>query len=123
MDLSGLGINQDTRDDTVVVDFANGDNSVALERARLFFGEHFLAWAQDWRTIIIDLSGIAYLDSAALGPLLVTCKRLRERGGDLILCGIDAPGLREILALTRLDQVLTICPDRDGALATAEGDT
>jgi anti-anti-sigma factor len=117
MDPTALGINEDVHGDVVVIDFATTDNNVALERARLFFGEYFLNWSQNWRSIVIDLSAVAYLDSAALGPLLVTSKRLREGGGDLALCGIDAPGLREILTLTRLDQVLTILPDRATALA------
>lgn len=55
----------------------------------------------------IDLSNTEYLDSAALGMLLV----LRERAGgdkaDILLEGAN-PAVQQIMDITRFDQLFTI---------------
>jgi len=57
--------------------------------------------------LVVNLQGTDYLDSTALGLLVGTLKRARERGGDLHLV---APGarIRRLLEITRLDKVFPI---------------
>ncbi len=60
-----------------------------------------------WRRIVLDFSGIEFVNSAGLGVLVAATKRLRAEGGDLVarsFRGIPASAL----ALTGLDQFLTI---------------
>jgi anti-anti-sigma factor len=51
--------------------------------------------------VILDLSGIAFIDSTALGVLIEAARRLRERGAELIVA-TDDPRLRRLLEITGL---------------------
>jgi anti-sigma B factor antagonist len=51
--------------------------------------------------LIVDLSGIAFVDSTAFGVLVGTAKRLRERDSDLVVV-TDDPRLRRLLEITGL---------------------
>lgn len=70
------------------------------------------------RTVILDFSGMEYMNSGGIG-LLVTLLVRAQRGG----CRLLATGLsghyREILALTRLDEAIEIHDDEAAAHAAA----
>jgi anti-sigma B factor antagonist len=72
-----------------------------------------------WNRLVLDLSGVPALDSAALGPLVQKLREVQEANGRLVLTGVEAPALREIFALTRFDRVFPIVPDRAAAIAQA----
>ncbi len=55
--------------------------------------------------IILDLSGIDFVDSTGLGVLIGGLKRTRSHGGDLQCVGLTEP-LKEMFKLTGLDAVL-----------------
>ncbi|MET7422144.1 STAS domain-containing protein [Dactylosporangium sp. NPDC005555] len=58
-------------------------------------------------SLIVDLTGVWFLDSTALGVLVGVHKRLLERGGGLqLVCPRD--GLLRIFRLTGLDRVFAI---------------
>jgi len=61
----------------------------------------------DHATVIIDLTGVDFMDSSALAALVTTLKRAIEHGGDVVLAGVSAAA-QIILELTRLDEVFTI---------------
>lgn len=65
----------------------------------------------------VDLSGVGFIDSAALAVLVGGMKRCRSAGGDLVLIAPSEP-VSVILELTRLDRALTI-RRRAGGLALA----
>ena len=67
--------------------------------------------------LILDLSGIEYLDSAGLGALMILYGNMKVRGGQLRLV---APGarVREVLKMTNTDAILPIDPDLAAALAS-----
>ncbi len=75
--------------------------------------------------LVIDLSEVSFLDSTALGVLIGAVKRLRSRGGALALVNTDA-SIAKTFEITGLDQIFTILPTREEALAalddTLEGD-
>ncbi len=60
----------------------------------------------DMRNVVVDLSGVEFMDSSALAALVTTLKRAMEHGGELVLVGV-ADAARIILELTRLDLVFT----------------
>ena len=64
--------------------------------------------------VIVDLSGVNFLDSAALATLVKGMKRCREHKGDLVLCSLQQP-VRIIFELTRLDKAFKIFPDSTSA--------
>jgi len=57
--------------------------------------------------LIIDLSGVNFIDSTALAALVRGMKITREAKGDLLLCALRQP-VRVIFELTRLDRVFPI---------------
>lgn len=66
--------------------------------------------------IIIDLTQVNFIDSAALALLVSVMKRCRENGGNLVLCNAQQP-VRIILELTRLDRALQIFENAGGAIS------
>lgn len=59
--------------------------------------------------VAVDLSAVTVLDDSGLGVLMGAAAHARANTGDVAL--VCAPGrLRDRLALTRLDQALTVAP-------------
>jgi len=83
----------------------------------LQIGEQLGALAAQARTprFILDFANVAHLSSSALGILITLSKRVREKGGDLRLCGI-APAIHEIFVITRLNEIFQIFPSRKEAM-------
>lgn len=73
------------------------------------------------RFMILDLTGVIFIDSTALAILVRGMKRCRERNGELLLCGMGQ-SVRSIFELTRMDRAFRIFDDAAGAQAAlAEG--
>ncbi len=66
--------------------------------------------------VVIDLSGVTFIDSTALGVIISGVKRLHERDGRLLIVAGSRPVVR-ILNITGLDKVLTIFDSREAAFA------
>lgn len=58
-------------------------------------------------TVIVDLCGVPFVDSTALGMLSGLARRLRAGGGELVIA-TDDPRLRRLLELTGLLSVLSV---------------
>ncbi len=54
--------------------------------------------------IIVDLSGVNYFDSTALGTLIGSLHRIREREGNILIVGAS-PRVRRVFEITGLDNV------------------
>jgi anti-anti-sigma factor len=68
------------------------------------------------RAIILDFSGLEYMNSGGIG-LLVTLLVRAQRGGVRLLASGLSEHYREILALTRLDEAIEIHADAGAAIA------
>ena len=66
--------------------------------------------------LIVDLTGVPFMDSSGLGVIVACLKRLRESGGDLAL--VTAPGSppSKLLSLTGLDRAIPTSSTPDEAL-------
>lgn len=73
--------------------------------------------AQGDSTIDLDLLGVTFLDSTALGVLVGALKRCREVGGDLHLVVAD-PRIVKIFEITGLTNVFTIAHSLQAAGAS-----
>jgi anti-sigma B factor antagonist len=80
----------------------------ALERA--LFG----AVSRGTGRVIIDLAGCGFIDSTALGILVVAHKRLRDGRGPLALVTAD-PHILKVLEVTGLTSLFAIHPSRESA--------
>lgn len=68
-------------------------------------------------TVVVDLLGVTFLDSTALGVLVGALKRCRESGGDLPLV-ITEPRILKVFEITGLTDVFPIHPTVDDAVGS-----
>lgn len=66
--------------------------------------------------LVVDLSGVPFIDSTGLGVLVTTLKRVREAGGTLDVVAA-APRVLKVFALTGLDVVIPLHATLPEALA------
>ena len=57
--------------------------------------------------VVVDLAGVGFMDSSALGTLVVMFKALRDGGGRLCLAGVQPP-VRTVLRITSVDQAIDV---------------
>jgi anti-sigma B factor antagonist len=67
--------------------------------------------------LILDLSGIEFLDSAGLGVLMILYGNMKVRGGQFRVVAPAAKVL-EVFKMTHTDSILTIDPNLEAALAS-----
>ncbi|PYC69289.1 anti-sigma factor antagonist [Micromonospora arborensis] len=61
----------------------------------------------DAQLVVVDLTGVGFMDSSGLGVLVVAFKDLRERNGRLALAGASQP-VRTVLSITSVDRVIGV---------------
>ncbi len=66
--------------------------------------------------LIVDMSRVTHIDSAAWGELAMAAKRARAARGELRLCGLNGEMLG-IFTMIRLSQVMAVYPTRESAMA------
>lgn len=77
--------------------------------------------------LVIDLLGVGFAGSAALGNFVALHRLAKQRGGRLIFCNVD-PTVLEVFRVSKLEPLFSFVADRDEALAlaarpaTAEGE-
>ena len=67
------------------------------------------------KTILIDFSGVNYIDSTGLGELVGFLERLRQQEGKLALVN-PQDRILQLLKISGLDKVFPIYPDLDVAI-------
>ena len=67
--------------------------------------------------LLMDLTGVGYIDSSGMGALVAAMKQARAAGGDVRLCGLQ-DDVRGIFDMTRLSRAMSIHPTRQEALAS-----
>ncbi len=71
--------------------------------------------AHGYRNVVLDFDGTDYYGSTALGFFIKLWKRVRSMKGNMVFCNVS-PHEREVLELTRLDNLWTVCETRAEAL-------
>ena len=69
--------------------------------------------------LVLEMSGVPYIDSAGLGALVHAFGMAKERGGSLRLCGVSER-IVSLLRTTQVDSILPISADEQTALAALE---
>ena len=57
--------------------------------------------------MLLDLSGLEFVNSSGLSLIIGMLTRTRNAGGELAICGVSSK-VRELLIMTRLDSVFKI---------------
>lgn len=84
--------------------------------------EHFQqelsqASANESPSLLLDLGGLQYICSTALGILITEHRRVRRAEGEIKLV-VDEGYVKNILQMTMLDRVFPLFANRDDALKT-----
>ncbi len=66
--------------------------------------------------LVVDLNGVTFAGSAALGGFLAIQRLNRPYGGRLIFCHVD-PNVFEVFRVSKLDPLFTFVKDKAEALA------
>ncbi len=66
--------------------------------------------------LILDMTGVPYLDSSGLGSLVHTYGLVKQQGGMIRLCGLS-DRVANMLKMTTTDTLLPIDSDRAASLA------
>jgi anti-sigma B factor antagonist len=75
---------------------------------------------QGKKHLVVDLSGVSFIDSTGLSVLIGALKRLRLMDGRLVIVAVDGD-IRRIFEITGLDQRFTLCRRREDALDALAG--
>jgi anti-anti-sigma factor len=68
--------------------------------------------------LVIDLLGVGFAGSAALGMFVTLQRLVRQRGGQIVFCNVD-PMVFEVFRISKLDTMFLFVDDRPAALAEA----
>src|SRR5579863_596945 len=66
-------------------------------------------------TMILDFSGVPYLDSSGLGSLITACTSCVKTGRRIALTGVNQR-VQKVFEITRVEQVLLVFPSLSQAL-------
>ncbi len=69
--------------------------------------------------LIIDMSGVTYMNSSCFGTLISATKRLRPQGGSVLLVKCNT-GIDRILKITRLNTVFNTFSSIEEAIKSAK---
>jgi anti-sigma B factor antagonist len=70
---------------------------------------------EDAPTMILDFSGVPYLDSSGLGSLVSACTSCAKTGRRFALTGVNQR-VRKVFEITKVEQVLLMFPTLGDAL-------
>ena len=94
-----------------------GDLSIDAERALM--DAYAQASGPDTRTLILDFSGLDYMNSGGIGLLVTLRVRMNRQEQRLLAFGLSEH-YRHIFELTRLSDVIGVYDDEAAALAAAQ---
>jgi len=86
-----------------------GDETEKLRRTVVDFT------ARDYNKLLIDLSGVTYLNSTAIGVLVAAHTTYSKKGWQIKLCGINK-NIDSIFVITRLALVFDVHETRQDAI-------
>jgi anti-anti-sigma factor len=66
--------------------------------------------------LVVDLNGVVFAGSAALGGFLALNRLARQQGGRVVFCNVDE-NVHEVFRISKLTPMFTFVEDRPAALA------
>src|SRR6516165_10639029 len=65
--------------------------------------------------LVVDLSGVGFAGSAALGNFVALHRRVRQSGGRIVFCNVD-PTVAEVFRASKLESLFHFTADRAAAI-------
>ena len=103
------------------VAFVEGEIDIA--NAAELRDELFAALSNQPPGLIVDLSGVTYLDSRGVHVLLELAERMKVRHLQLRLVVPESAPIKRVLQLTHLDQIVPVDPTVDEAAERVRSET
>lgn len=117
--MNGLEISSEHKDGVLVVTAVGElDALTADELSRALSGAHRLEPAA--RHIVLDLTGVAFIDSSGMGVLAGSVKRARAAQGTFGLVG-PSGRIAAMLRISGLDKIMPVSTDVPSAVALHRG--
>jgi anti-sigma B factor antagonist len=76
----------------------------------------FQKLAGEKANLVVDMSGVTFLASLGLRTLVMSCKTLAAKGGNLVLFGLQ-PNVEKVLKSSGLNTMIPVVPDMGSAEA------
>ena len=92
------------------------DGEIDLDNASDLSEVALAAMQEIGPSVVLDLSGVTFMDSTGLKVLLAVHKRAELAGGRLVLAG-PTRSVNRVVGITGFDQMFTVCEDVTAALA------
>ena len=104
-----------------VVDMDNGITGVLLSgrmdvQGAIAVDKKFSAIAYEKKKVVIDLSQVTFMASLGIRTLIMSCKTLASKGGDMVLLN-PQPNVEKVLRTSGVDTVIQIVRDMNAAAA------
>jgi anti-sigma B factor antagonist len=96
------------------------DGEIDLDNASDLSEAALAAMQEIGPSVVLDLSGVTFMDSTGLKVLLAVHKRAELAGGRLVLAG-PTRSVNRVVTITGFDQMFTVCEDVVAALAVCGG--
>lgn len=58
--------------------------------------------------LVLDATDLAFIDSMGLGAIISVMRRVREKDGDIKICGLNHD-VEQIFEITRLNKLFDVC--------------
>jgi len=101
-------------DDVVILDVRGGEISFSKNLDQLLNAIRQLV-QRGSRKILLNLRDVRYIDSDGLREIIEGFQTTRNGGGILKLCEV-VPGIRRLLNVTKLDEIIEVFESEDAAL-------
>ncbi len=105
----------------VIKSVAEDDSRIVLVRGEInlqtsptFYSSLLAVVEQRPRKMIVDLGGVAYMDSSGVGTLVEIKRRVEGHNGRLVLAA-PRPSVRGVLEIMQLHRFFTVCDSVDEA--------
>jgi len=104
--------------DVALLTFRPPNDALDDEAVEQVAGPLLRAAAADPPCMVLDLGHVTFFGSSFIELVFRVWKRLKERGGALVLCRLH-PHCAEVLRVTKLDTLWTTCATCEEAAAKA----
>jgi anti-anti-sigma factor len=84
-----------------------------VQTLRAQFDEHLRRGGR--ADLVVDLLGVGFAGSAALGGFVALQRVARQKGGRMVFANVD-PTVQEVFRVSKLEGLFTFAPDRAAAL-------
>jgi anti-sigma B factor antagonist len=92
------------------------DGEIDLDTANDLSAVALAAMREIGPSLVLDLSGVTFMDSTGLKVLLAVHRRAELAGGRMVLAG-PTRSVNRVVTITGFDQTFAVCDDVEAALA------